>query len=1691
MPTRDQVLQVPFVGGIDESTDPDQLQPPGMASLVNCVVRKPGRVEKREGFSFINQSGSTTVPATAFGGTNTVLPASHEALGTNSGADGSRLLVAADSTLFEYVGSDATHGYREVNRLPSCIGTLHPVNASGGQVTEVESIIEPTGLYRCTAWILGSRNGRDLTDDTAIREQPADTHGLYVAVQRVSDGTFVTPATRIKDWAGNDTVKCRNLRMFLGRANDGSTHWVVACQTGSLFNGFVVNSSTGTILASRSLGALVPTYWRSFDAVGVFEKDYFLLAKCDADSQVANSDVTLELWSFSATTGVFTLVFSFGANLLASVGAFGTTTLSEYDWARFTTRGVVLERSPTDTNVSIAVRTIYEKAAPAPRYLDGKFVTTMVDCANSTITATLNRFAWAHKAAFQTQDDFDSFQAGAGEVKKSGSVTKTTNASPYVQSLFWAGPPNPAGGTGLGGGSAIATITALFADGSKQAYTANFAGYVDPRLGTTGTVYDNPKVASGIVDWSNQPTPNIAASGKFPTPLHAYPRTGKVALSKFTSVGTASLDTAVVDKRAITRVRIMPGGTAVAIPGAPTNTVTYVEFSVALGPIARALVAFGAAGEILEVALYDGRVPGTAANINAAPSAWVINSFTTSANPNGPFAGVVAIPGVPGAVVEGYDEFNDASASYGNDGAWEDVGVNVTPEQQVAFDIDSGLEHCVHRWDVARFTSSVVVLAVSSTSAGTYSDPNGAAPFGYVSPFTRNNYFEVYPWEPGPWTRHDLNSYSTSAAQPLWVAMGGPWRMMSTLVKMPSGRMACIITPSGDIGQRSAFLVSFKDNNATMSQVIEDGVPVQSADGVTYSGNPGVFIESLNMARVAAPPLNCPSLMVASSGVISAGTIRQGQNFDGSEVFALDYDCNAQLWRKLAQWGDYTVVNGGVASLFDGSSCDEVAPLVWPQRDMTSIAYDRSASKVYLQESSSTNPSSFQSANWTFWYGASTTTYNQYSVPLLWNITRPWFAYEAGLFDKNGNKPDGSVAAGAGAGSTGYGFIQTSWGGDPTKDYQSVYVDPRLQQFKRFSGAAPAGVNEVSLQHYYGRYQSGYARTTKLSATDTTRLVNWAPRTAPGKETDVTIGEWLLKDIYQPIVSNGDFLASWCYEWVDGTGRVARSSPSQPVAFTICSNIKYTLGSSILKNEPLPGGSVEEYRYGFFVPRLELTNRQKTAVSDPKRTVLQPYFTAEPFATVFYKAPFSNFLSEYASDFTISRNVTRGVVPYASKNAGVLGLNPNGIATNNLACFDGPQGDYNGILSQPLLYTTGNVLDNVAPPSAKAMCVHQNRLVIGGADDPTVVWFSKELSPTDAPGFNDALTIQIEDGGPVTGLASLESVLVIFKKGMTWLIPGDMPDDTGGAVNRGYVSNTLGTPVKMPHGIGCIDHRSVVETPIGVFFQSSRTIELLSRDMSITPVGLKLDDLLTTYATITSAFHNAKDTEVWFSVKPGGEGSIPVFFVYNYLTDTWSLHNVQIDVNPVTLPATIMDGNVYFASRWLDPTGSQPTQTVVYKQVESQFFDVKPGARVYVSMSWTTAPLALNNVQGYQRLKRVRLQGSPIPTKSTGAPQTRNPHAASFSLQTDFSTTTPNNGLQTVNWTEAQVNQVYADQNREVFEVHVAEQKGERVVVSYTELAPANLNALTHGYGTAFSNLSFVVGLKAGLDKRITSEAKH
>ena len=742
--------------------------------------------------------------------------------------------------------------------------------------------------------------------------------------------------------------------------------------------------------------------------------------------------------------------------------------------------------------------------------------------------------------------------------------------------------------------------------------------------------------------------------------------------------------------------------------------------------------------------------------------------------------------------------------------------------------------------------------------------------------------------------------------------------------------------------------------------------------------------------------------------------------------------------------------------------CNEAASLLWPQRDFTSIGWPDTNPDVFIV-SPQVNASSIlgERASTFFNNGAYNGSTSPYAY-MLSNVSRPWFKYEAGLLSLRGDE-----------GNVSWSKVQTYWGGDPAMPSDTVYSDQRTTQFASTSTAYGGGITQSAplASHYYGRYHAHPAlwggSGQPLTLGDQAYFV-WAPRSASGWATDSA-------SLYSGADAGGDFLMRWCYEYSDGTGRMSKSAPSQACVFTVCAEV---LGA-VHSDGAVPayyGGNVSEFRYGFFVPRMELTNRLSTAASDARRVVLQPYTTAESFGTVLYRVPFGSFLNP-SSDFVVGRNETRGVVPYS----GVPGYGPLGIVTNNFTCFDGPQKDYNGILSEPYLYTTGKVLDNVSPPSAKVLCVHQNRLIMGGADDPTVIWMSKELTPTEAPGFNEALTLTISDAGAVTGLASLNGNLIVFKRNAIFVVPGVLPDSTGAAPS-------MGEPIKLPAGVGCIEHRSVLETPVGVFFLSERGLEILYPTLQVEQIGQKVRETLTAYPRIVSAIHHPNDQEARFLLE-SDDGLDHILVDYSYQFNIWSTHRINYLGGAQKMGE--VDGIPWLAAS-APPTWSGTPQAAIYRQSEVSALDILPdlaGPNInYVKMTVVTAPIDVHQVQGFQRVKRARLLMTDNVHPEMAADLLPSVGMAAL---TDYNASLTG-GLQLVSWTAAQVQTILTTQSRVQVEVHLREQKGQAVQIAYAEGNPATPPTYTDkGWGLAISNVALVVGLKKGLDKRILPDAKH
>lgn len=1626
MPTNDTIISIPFVGGVNQSADPDQIQAPELFLADNVVARYGGRLEKRAGYHLVETAAQTGVPAAAFGGSSSVVSADVEAIGDYHGKDGARALVAAGSRLYEYVGSDATHGWRDVNKLPSYLGTVYPVTATGGSIIEVDIIESGNGVFRLAVWVTGQRSGQEMTNDTWYTEQVSgDGNAVYYSVQLVSTGAFVTPPKLLKmSDSGKPIYNLRVVKLY----TSATVYTVgVAYQTGVSYsiNFHVIDFATGTATVAAPFGSSVHACYRTFDVVGL---PYSVVGGpaivwtsdgADTASSATHAAMYAELDSVNVATGALTFVDA-KSNIVG-----GSTALFK-PWAH---RGVVFEQDPTSGTVSFAARVLSRYYSPPhtpTAMLDGQIVMGRLLLTATTLSVEPNQ-TYIPYIGLQTSDNTSSVLAvPTNPGHYSGQPTDIVRGVMDIDTALAIGvaplPPTSGSITPM-------VITMNLADGTTQVYV--------PQIGQTAD-YQSPtttrkmKTLASAQPYLATECAQLSLSNTWVRNVHTYPQNQKIAALY-------------VNRNQITQIDLTTATVNTAFtPGAHTGCSVRVSGNV----ICTAAIFVNSVGAITEIAIINGN-PGYA----------FANPYTA-----------VSITSITGA---GAGTLTNASAYGYLTNALEDMRFNDVPDTAdvlfgSSFAQSRGYEMCVHRWSVAA-SSGYSILALSSTSANVFTTPNGDVPYGAATPHTQNNFFEVYKWD-GSTSGALVSAVSTNC---LVAALGGPWRVVSGLCVV-AGNIFCSISPTGDDYQRSTFLMFVGNVSQSTGITFPNIADTVGSSSFTYENNVGMLVESSNMMRTTSMPMNVPSLRPSLGGLV-AGGLRDGSSKGTQEVMTLGYEASPSSWRKTCRLADYTYINGGVLSVFDGTGCSESASLLWPQSDLTSIAWP-SIPKVYVvtsQGTSSTQPQYQANA----FFGGQGGNGGRGGF-LLTNISRPYFGYEAGFNDHNGY----GIALGNGWADP----IETRWGGDPGNGYESVYTDPRAALLSATGRTAYSFAASASKQnHYYGRYQS-YSSGLSGGSPSITYVLGgvgggskyvWAPR---AKDTWGTIGDC----DYKPEEAGGDFLLRWTYESTDGTGRMVRSSPSSAVVYTVCAEIIGAYydpvnSGSVFHSIAYTGGVVTQFRYGFFAPVLELTNRLKTASSDARRVSLQPYTTAEPYSTVLYRMPFSSFRNPN-SDFVAGRNAGRGVV--ANNSSSFSGMDPFGYVFTNLQCFDGPQKDYNGLLAEPMLYTTGDVLDNVSPPSAKVLCAHQNRLIMGGADDPTVIWMSKELTPTEAPGFNDALTLTISDAGAVTGLASLNGNLVIFKRSAIFVVPGVLPDATGAAPS-------MGEPIKLPAGVGCIDHRSVLETPIGVFFQSERGLEILSPSLQVDLIGQKITDTLAAFPKVVSAIHYANGQEVRFLLERS-DGVSLVIVNYSYLFSIWSTHHIN-DLGG-SQKMGVVNGIPWIAAsapvQW-----SGPAQAAVYRQSEVSALDILPdlaGPNLnYVKMTVLTAPIDVRQVQGFQRVKRARLLMSAHVRPDLVADLLP---GVIMGAVTDYGSGSMLSGVQYVSWTAAQVQTILTTQSRVQVEVHLREQKGQAVQIIYVEGDPATPLAYTDkGWGLAISNVALVVGLKKGLDKRILPDAKR
>lgn len=499
------------------------------------------------------------------------------------------------------------------------------------------------------------------------------------------------------------------------------------------------------------------------------------------------------------------------------------------------------------------------------------------------------------------------------------------------------------------------------------------------------------------------------------------------------------------------------------------------------------------------------------------------------------------------------------------------------------------------------------------------------------------------------------------------------------------------------------------------------------------------------------------------------------------------------------------------------------------------------------------------------------------------------------------------------------------------------------------------------------------------------------------------------------------------YEWTDAGGNIHRSATSPPFTITLTNNnLTLTL------------------------PTLGITWRQR------------------PQATVFFGAALAENSAPNVK-ICVYATVANGTIFY------FIGSKDNDTSTSSITFLD----TVGGLTNAPLLYTTGGVLDNFIPPSARICVTHKNRFFLSGCDDPTVIWPSKAFTAGEVPGFNEDMNIFAT--GAVTALASIDEKLIVFVRrgtdqfGIEYIV-GEGPFDTGAS------NDWTNPPQPIPSNVGAIDQRGIVVTELGCMFLSPTGapnggggIFLLSRDLQVHYLSGNVEDFIDANPVCTGALAHPSQGRVYFEMAPNDSPSVGtgVRLVYDYIAQCWSIDShfsFDLGGDFAAARSTWVAGGrgdtlsgvanmplVY----WADITGA------VYREnsgvlVANAYVDAHPLASVthWITATFTSAWFK-PSLSGFARFWRAQVQGDRL-----------DPAQLTIGFQFDYAAASYY--TETNSWTDAAI--ATFDRIPQVDVEHlVGNQKAKAIQVTLTDAQP--VGSYTTGQGFSWASLSLEVGI--------------
>lgn len=203
------------------------------------------------------------------------------------------------------------------------------------------------------------------------------------------------------------------------------------------------------------------------------------------------------------------------------------------------------------------------------------------------------------------------------------------------------------------------------------------------------------------------------------------------------------------------------------------------------------------------------------------------------------------------------------------------------------------------------------------------------------------------------------------------------------------------------------------------------------------------------------------------------------------------------------------------------------------------------------------------------------------------------------------------------------------------------------------------------------------------------------------------------------------------------------------------------------------------------------------------------------------------------------------------------------------------------ILGNSIVYTNGGVVEDTNPPASNIMTIFDTRVWLVDAEDPNLLWYSKQIIEATPVEWSDLFTFFIAPNtgtvastGPITALAPMDDKLIIFKANSMYYINGNGPDNTG------FPNPSYNGPIFIASTVGCIQPASIVLIDEGLMFQSNKGIWLLPRGIS-EPIYIGAPVEAFNASVVQSAVSVPETNHVIFTLDSGE------MLMYDYFFKQW------------------------------------------------------------------------------------------------------------------------------------------------------------------------------------------------------------